>query len=460
MSRRTIEGKYDVVGEKGTGGMGRVFQATDTTLGRTVALKFLKPELTGNEKARTRFQSEMKRLAKLNHNNLARIYASGQDSGQSFMVMEFVEGPSLEEVLKGGPMPLDVALPVFFEVLDGIDHAHATGVVHRDLKPSNILLTPEGHPKVIDFGIGLDQESERLTIVGDVNCTPAYASPEQASGRANEIDRVSDVYSLGAVLFEMLTGSPPLDKGSTLATLHAHVNEDVPPLPDGFSPALVDAVSKSLARDKKKRHQTTGEFRAALESAVPQAGRASNLVKDYLTKTTVQSKPTVMELSLPDQARPALKPRGSPGSARRRFSWMIYASAAVLLAAAVVGAWVLKEVRERLATPVPPPAFEFHAPPPPPGWDIVSAPKVETKLLQAVPKITKAPASAPVLSADDRRSLELRRDTIASELKKYSAELKSLRALNENQPRQSELEKLSASLSGELETIEKKLSGH
>jgi serine/threonine-protein kinase len=330
MSRRTVDGKYEIIKEKGSGGMGQVFLGKDLRLDRLVALKFLNPGIAQNAKARRRFLDEGKNLAKLGHQpNLATIYDCGEEDDQPYMVMEFVDGTSVEDILKQrGPMPTDVAVPILLEVLDGIKHAHGKGIVHRDIKPSNILITHDGHPKVIDFGIAFDPDSERKTVAGDILCTPVYASPEQAAGKTEEIDHLSDVYSLGTMLFEMLTGKPPLERASNNATLIAHATEDAPPLPERFDPALVATVNKSLARDKAKRFQTTGEFKAALEGAVPPAKLNPDSVTLYLEKSP---RPTVSEIDLDDRVEIAPKrkiaPKPRPRNKAPRVSWMIYASA-------------------------------------------------------------------------------------------------------------------------------------
>jgi serine/threonine-protein kinase len=372
------------------------------------------------------------------------------------MVMEFIPGISLEKVLERGPIPTDIAVPILMEVLDGIEHARTKGVVHRDLKPSNILITREGQAKVIDFGIAFDSDSERRTVAGDVLCTPAYASPEQAAGKTDQIDHQTDVYSIGTVLFEMLTGKPPLEKGSNNATLVAHATEDAPPLPSQFDPDLVATVGRALARDKAKRFQTTGEFRAALLNAVPTTGLRQSSVAAYVSTSLHE---TVLDTDSDDHAISPGKPRGNE---RPRISWMIYASVGVFVTAAAVSLWVLKEVRERSA-PIPPPVIELQLPVPPKGWDAALAPvKPDTQPQPVLPKPLPSPKAshAPVLSSEERTALEARRATILVELEKSSKELKALRALNDDPARQLVLDKRTSDLREELDSIGKKLSTH
>jgi serine/threonine-protein kinase len=459
VSRQTIEGKYEIIKELGAGGMGQVFLGKDLRLDRLVAVKFLNPGIAQNAKARQRFLAEAKNLAKLNNDNLATIYDYGEEDDRPYMVMEFINGTSVEEILKPRPMPTDVAVLIFLKVLDGIEHAHSKGIVHRDIKPSNILITHAGHPKVIDFGIAFDPDSERKTVAGDILCTPTYASPEQAAGKTEEIDHLSDVYSLGTVFFEMLMGKPPLERGSNNATLIAHATEDAPSLSDRFDPALVATVNKSLARDKAKRFQTTGEFKAALISAVPPASLKPDSVTVYFEKSP---RPTVCETDADNPAETAPKPKTAvkprPPAKARRVSWMIYASAGVLTVALAIGVWVLKAVRERLE-PIPPPTLVFQAPLPPKGWDVVSSPKPVSQPPVPSSKVTIT-SQPPAMTPAARAALEKHKSDIEVELKKDLARLASLRAVGENPDEQSRLDRLCADMRDQLVSIDKKLSGH
>jgi serine/threonine protein kinase len=462
MSPRIVEGqivenKYEIIKELGKGGMGQVFLGRDLTLNRLVAVKCLNPEIAEKAAARRRFLDEGRSLAKAAHPNLPTIHYLGKDNDPPYMVMEFIEGDSLEKILKQhGPMQTDVAVPIFLEVLDGIKHAHGKGVVHRDIKPSNILLTHDGKPKVIDFGIAFDPDSERKTVAGSVIGTPTYISPEQARGE--EIDRRSDIYSLGTVLFEMLTGEPPLEKGTNQATIFAHATQDAPPLPDEFGPALAAAVNVSLAQDKTKRHQTTDEFKAALESAVPRASLKPDSVTLYLEKSP---RTTVCEIDPDDPVGTPPKPKApaKPGPRRtaRRIPWMVYASAGVFAVAVAIGLWVLKVAGER-SEPIPPPAFVFQPPPPPKGWDFVSP----VKPVSQPPPPSSKPANTsqpPAMTAAARAALEEHRSDLQTQLNKNLARLASLRAVGENSDEQSRLEKLCADMKDQLDSIGKQLSG-
>src|SRR5215471_6998722 len=209
-------GPYEVQTQLGMGGMGEVYRAIDSKLGRPVALKVILPEFAQDAQRMARFQREAQLLASLNHPNIASIYGLEDGSGVSALVMELVEGPTLEERIKRGAIPVEEALPVAKQVADALEFAHDHGIVHRDLKPANIKLTHDGKVKVLDFGLAkalqgdaaLQNISNSPTMTmaskaGIILGTAAYMSPEQAKGKT--VDRRADIWSFGAVLFEMLT---------------------------------------------------------------------------------------------------------------------------------------------------------------------------------------------------------------------------------------------------------------
>jgi serine/threonine protein kinase len=284
MQLQHVASRYRIKGKLGRGSMGNVYLAADIRLGRNVALKFLRSELVASQSARHRFETEARRLAGMSNPNLASIHDFGEENGLPYMVLEFIEGVDLERVLKQSRLPVEVAASVILEVLGGIEYAQSLGVVHRDIKPSNIMLTPDGHVKVIDFGIALDENWDmRNTVTGAILCTPAYASPEQAMGLNKQVDKRSDVYSLGAVFFEMLTGQPPLLRENVEETREAHFTESAPPLPAGFDRDLVAVVARSLAKEKIDRYPSAGEFRIALKKALPPDSLDPDLVASYIS---------------------------------------------------------------------------------------------------------------------------------------------------------------------------------
>jgi serine/threonine protein kinase/tetratricopeptide (TPR) repeat protein len=247
---------YEIVRQIGAGGMGEVYLAEDTDLNRKVALKFLPPHLCNDEDCRKRFAREAQAAAKLDHPNIAAIHEVGEYRGRPFYAMQVVEGQSLKDVMAGKDLPLDRILEIGIQVCEGLQAAHDKGIIHRDIKPSNMLLDDHGRVRIVDFGLAAIRGSDQLTMTGSTLGTLGYMSPEQIQGK--EIDQRSDLFSLGVVLYEMITKQNPFKRDNEAATLKA-VSEDLPEplarfksgIPDGLQPI----IDKALEKEAKTRYQ-------------------------------------------------------------------------------------------------------------------------------------------------------------------------------------------------------------
>jgi len=248
--------------------MADIYLGTDSRLGREVAIKILRPELSADDDYIDRFRDEARAAARLNHPNIVSVFDWGSDAGDAYIVMEWVDGPTLADVLRAeAPLTVERACGIGADVAAALEYAHSNDVVHRDIKPSNVLLAPTGHAKVTDFGIA--KAADRSTVEtnpGIVLGTPAYVSPEQLRGE--QASARSDIYSLGAVLFEMVTGRKPF-VGDTPAEVSGNVLHGRPPRPSAINAAVPAAfegvLSKALAKDPADRYQSAAALRADLQ---------------------------------------------------------------------------------------------------------------------------------------------------------------------------------------------------
>ncbi len=302
---REVAGQFRIVKRIGSGGMGSVYQAEQPEMNRSVAIKILHPRYLSRSDLVSRFRREARAMSHLSHPNTARVFLYGQlDDGACYFVMEYLEGRNLAQVVRAeGPMSPERAIPIMTQVCGALDEAHQAGIIHRDLKPENIFLTVQGgiedYPKVLDFGLAKVTEKQMapgsmiLTREGMVFGTPEFMSPEQARGQ--KLDPRSDIYSLGIIMYELLTGKLPFDARQSIEFIQLHVNE--PPIPlsqrvpgQPFSPELEAVVMKALAKDPGDRYSTAQEFGAALEATL-RAQQSTDLVVQEPPRSPQQLNP-------------------------------------------------------------------------------------------------------------------------------------------------------------------------
>ena len=274
-------GHYDVIALIGEGGMGQVYRATDTQLGRDVALKILPDAFAADPDRLARFQREAQVLASLNHPNIAQIHGIEKSDDTQALVLELVEGPTLADRIAKGPIPIDEALPIAKQIAEALEAAHEAGVIHRDLKPANIKVREDGTVKVLDFGLakaldttpeGDPSQSPTLTAAatqaGVIMGTAAYMSPEQARGKS--VDRRSDIWAFGVVLYEMLTGTRAF-RGEAVADCLAKIierNPDYDALPPDVPPSIRQLVFRCLEKDQRERLRDIGDARIEIKQAL------------------------------------------------------------------------------------------------------------------------------------------------------------------------------------------------
>ena len=321
---------YKIVEKLGQGGMGVVYKAEDTKLERSVALKFLASHLLQDEEGHERFLREAKAAAALDHNNICTVYEIDEAEGQTFLAMAFIEGQSLKEKIDERPLKLDEALDLAIQTARGLEAAHKKGIVHRDIKPANLMRTGEGTVKIMDFGLAQLAGRTKLTKTGSSLGTPAYMSPEQTLGQ--KTDQRSDIWSLGVVLYEMVTGQLPF-KGDVEATVaYSIVNEDQEPLTalrTGVPVELDRVVGKALAKNPDERYQHIEEMAVDLRAI----SRTLNESPRHAPRAKVSESPAIVTVSEKKETAP-LAPSKIGRAVKRR------AVAGVALLAVALMAWL------------------------------------------------------------------------------------------------------------------------
>ncbi|NIM90238.1 MAG: protein kinase [Candidatus Aminicenantes bacterium] len=270
----TFAGRYQIIEELGKGGMGKVYKAHDTDLKEKIAIKLLKPEIASDKKTIERFRNELKFARKIRHKNVCQMYDLNKEEGAHYITMEYVDGKDLKSMIRMmGQLSSGKTIFIAKQVCEGLTEAHRLGVVHRDLKPQNIMVDEEGNARIMDFGIARSLRTKGITATGVMIGTPEYMSPEQVEGK--EVDQRSDIYSLGVILYEMVTGRVPFE-GDTPFTIGVKHKSEEPKDPKEFNTQLPEdlnlVILRCLEKDREKRYQSAGEVRAELtriEKGIP-----------------------------------------------------------------------------------------------------------------------------------------------------------------------------------------------
>ena len=346
-SLRTLGDRYEIGDLIGQGGMAEVHLARDTRLDRQVAVKLLKPDLSKDPEFRTRFRQEAQSAARMSHPTVVRVFdageeptvdAQGEPAAVPYIVMEYVDGRMVKDIIAEGPLPEAEAVRITKGILTALEYSHRAGIVHRDIKPGNVMVTPGGQIKVMDFGIAraVSETSVNVAQTGTILGTAGYFSPEQARGES--VDARTDLYSTGVILFELLTGRPPFSADTAVGVAYQHVAEEPPTtssITPGITPEMDSVVSKALLKPRDDRFQTATEFKTALDDAL--AGTLVPFEKPTTEPIEIGAATTMFAALAADDPEPDAV-QVADRSRRPHLAWLW--GAVVLIAVLVVGAGV------------------------------------------------------------------------------------------------------------------------
>jgi len=407
-----LAGRYQVGNLIGRGGMADVHVGVDSRLGRRVAIKLLKPSLATDPAFRVRFRREAQDAAKMAHPTIVRIFdageetvtdANGHEVQAPFIIMEFVDGRLLKDIIADGPLSSSEAIRIIQEVLTALEYSHRAGVVHRDIKPGNVMITPSGQVKVMDFGIAraVSESSATIAETSTIMGTAQYFSPEQARGEA--VDARTDLYSAGIMLFEMLTGRAPFVDENPVAVAYQHVNQAVIPpstVNPSVSPALDAVVLRAVAKDRFNRFQSAAEFReaAAAAGAGNVAGRKAPAADDFNAtlfgvnpSVTAGAEATFRQLTVADDDRVVRTQQRPP------VAWLWGGVAVLIVVVAAVLVWTLSltqtDLGSNLAVEVPDVTSQ--------SWEDGSASLIQAKLQpERVDEASETLVEGTIISTD------------------------------------------------------------
>ena len=346
-SLRTLGDRYEIGELIGQGGMAQVHLARDTRLDRQVAVKLLKPDLSKDPEFRTRFRQEAQSAARMSHPTVVRVFdageepavdAQGEPAAVPYIVMEYVDGRMVKDIIAEGPLPEAEAVRITKGILTALEYSHRAGIVHRDIKPGNVMVTPGGQIKVMDFGIAraVSETSANVAQTGTILGTAGYFSPEQARGES--VDARTDLYSTGVILFELLTGQPPFQADTAVGVAYQHVAEEPPTtsaITPGITPEMDSVVAKALLKPRGDRFQTATEFKQALDDAL--AGVRVPVLHTATAPVEIGAA-TTMFAALAADDPDAEAPQIAERSRKPHLAWLW--GAVVLIGVLVVGAGV------------------------------------------------------------------------------------------------------------------------
>jgi eukaryotic-like serine/threonine-protein kinase len=374
-------GDYQVIDILGAGGMGKVYKVRNVISDRVEAMKILLPDLAAMPELADRFLREIKVLAILDHPNIAQLRTAVRAANQLLMVMEFVDGETLEHRLRQGSLPLASALDYAAQALSALEFAHSHGVVHRDIKPANMMLTQSGVVKLMDFGIAKATADHKLTMTGTTMGSVYYMSPEQIQGAAT-LDGRADLYSMGITLYELVTGKRPFDGESQYSIMAAHLERaPVPPitLDPRLPQALNDAILMAVAKDSNARFQSAGAFRNALMGMASMIQAPTGPLASPTTSLPVAAAP-IVAAAAPHAALPQTV---APASQSKRWLWMTVGGVAA--AAAIV--FAIQFAPKKQTKAAEPPAQSASA-------QVQPTPALETTTTPSAPAADASPAAA------------------------------------------------------------------